>query len=355
MIFRWQYALWLLLVLPLLPGAYILSLRRKHDALRRAGVALETETTTPAARLRAHAPALIFTAGLAALLLSIARPVVVITSPAREGTVVLLIDVSLSMAATDVLPNRLETARAAAVEFVKAQPEGIRIGVVAFGGHADVVQLPTTNRGDVLKALESLELQRFTAIGNGLMGALLTLVPTIDIGGEYDIFGAGRTPIEGDGSSLRPIPTKTGALLKPVAPGSRLSTAVILISDGRGTMGVPPQKAAKLAADLGIRVYTIGVGTLYGGVANVEGWPPIHADFDEDILKEIADVTAGEYFLARTGEKVRKIYEKLVPRVVFEKKEMEITAVVTAIGVLLTLASAGLSLAWSTGGGLKRA
>jgi Ca-activated chloride channel family protein len=355
MTFRWQYALCLLLVLPVLLRAYVVSLRRKHEALRRAGMSPTDENKTLVARIRAHAPALLFTAGLAALLVSIARPVVVTTLPAREGTVVLLIDVSLSMAATDVPPTRLDAARAAAIEFVKAQAQGIRIGIVAFGGHADVVQLPTTNRTAVLTALNHLELQRFTAIGNGLMGALLTLVPTIDIGGEYDIWGTGRTPVEDQGSTFRAIDTRTGKPQKAIAPGSRLSSAVILISDGRGTMGVPPQKAAKLAANLGIRVYTIGVGTLYGGVANVEGWPPIHADFDEEILKDIASVTHGEYFLARTADKVTRIYDKLVTRVVFEKTEIEITAIMTALGVLLTLASAALSLVSTTVGRVKGA
>jgi Ca-activated chloride channel homolog len=355
MTFRWQYALWFLLVLPVLLRAYVVSLRRRHEALRRAGMALSDDIKTPAAQIRAHAPALLFTVGLAALLVSIARPVVVTTLPAREGTVVLLIDVSLSMAASDVPPTRLAAAREAAIAFVKAQPQGIRIGVVVFGGHADAVQLPTANRAAVLTALDHLELQRFTAIGNGLMGALLTLVPTIDIGGEYDIWGTGRTPVEDQGSSIRPINTTTGKPQKSVAPGSRLSTAIILISDGRGTMGVPPQKAAKLAADLGIRVYTIGVGTLYGGVANVEGWPPIHADFDEEILKDIASVTHGEYFLARTADKVARVYDKLGTRVVFEKNETEITAVMTALGVLLTLASAGLSLVSATVGRVKGA
>jgi Ca-activated chloride channel family protein len=118
-------------------------------------------------------------------------------------------------------------------------------------------------------------------------------------------------------------------------------------------MGVPPDHAAKLAAELGIRVYTIGVGTLYGGVANIDGWPPIHADFDEDLLKEIASVTHGDYFLARTAEKVSRIYQKLGRRVVLKKEEYEMTAVLTMIGVLLMLGAAALSLFTSTSRGVK--
>jgi Ca-activated chloride channel family protein len=344
MTFRWHYALWLLLVLPVMLGAYVWSLRRKNDAFRHAGFVPIAAALSLRAQIRPHAPALLFLIGLTTLLVSIARPVFVITSPSEEGTVVLLIDVSLSMAANDVPPSRLAAAQAAAVQFVKAQPAAVRIGIVAFGGHADVVQLPTTRRDDVLASLERLELQRFTAIGNGLIGALLTLVPGITIGREYDIFGAGRAPDGGDAVALQQTQLGLAIPHKPVAPGSHLSTAIILISDGRGTMGVPPIKAAKMAADLGIRVYTIGVGTLYGGVANVEGWPPIHADFDEELLKEIAAVTHGEYFLARTADKVSRIYERLGRRVVLERTEYEITALLTAVGVLLTLSSAALSM-----------
>jgi len=343
MTFRWQYALWLLVVLPALACAYVMSVRRRREALRRAGINLQAGPRTRRERILSHMPGCLFLGGVAALLLSVARPVLVMTAPSNEGTVILLMDVSLSMAASDVPPTRLEAARAAAAEFVKQQPGGVRIGVVAFGGHADLVQPPTTDRDAVLSALDHLELQRFTAIGNGIMGALLTLVPTIDVG-DFDIFGAGHTPIAEQGVRLKPVRASARADKKAVAPGSRLSTAIILISDGRGTMGVPPDRAAKLAAELGIRVYTIGVGTLYGGVANVEGWPPIHADFDEDLLKEIASVTHGDYFLARSAEKVSRIYEKLGRRVVLKKEEYEITAVLTMMGVLLTLSAAALSL-----------
>ena len=354
MTFRWQYALWLLVVLPALACAYVISVRRGREALRRAGVNLQDEAHTRRERILSHLPPSLFLAGVAALLFSVARPVLVMTGPSNEGTVILLIDVSLSMAASDVPPSRLGAARAAASEFVKQQPSSVRIGVVAFGGHADLVQPPTTDRDAVLSALDHLELQRFTAIGNGLMGALLTLVPTIDVG-DFDIFGTGHTPIVEQGVRLKPVRPSAGNASKPAAPGSRLSTAIILISDGRGTMGVPPEHAAKLAAELGIRVYTIGVGTLYGGVANVDGWPPIHADFDEDLLKEIAAVTHGDYFLARTGDKVSRIYEKLGTRVVLKKEEYEITVVLTMIGVLLMVGAAALSLFSTTLRAVKRA
>lgn len=347
MMFLWHHALWLTLALPALVGAYLVLLRRKNQAtLRYAGFDLVREAVGTTQRWRPHIAPLLLLLGLTALLLGVARPVLVITSPSEQGTVVLLMDVSLSMAATDVPPTRLAAARDAAMAFVKAQPRDVRIGIVAFGGHADLVQPPTSNRADVMAALDRLELQRFTAIGTGLIAALLTIVPTADIGEGYDIFGAGRAP---RGAYDVPSDKKYKAEMKPhkpVAPGSYLSAAVILVSDGVGTMGVPPVTAARMAADLGIRVFTVGVGTLYGGVANTEGWPPIHAEFNEKILKEIADITRGEYFEARTADKVTKIYEKLGRRVIFERRELEITVLFTAIGIVLSLASAALSLLW---------
>jgi Ca-activated chloride channel family protein len=341
MMFLWHHALWLMLALPALAGAYVVLLRRKNQAaLRYAGFDLVREAVGTTQRYRPHIAPLLLLLGLAALLLAVARPVLVITSPSDRGTVVLLMDVSLSMAATDVPPTRLAAARAAAMTFVKAQPPDVHIGIVAFGGHADLVQPPTSNRADVMAALDRLELQRFTAIGTGLIAALLTIVPSADIGEGHDIFGTGRAP-------RRTYDVPAHSAPKPVRPGSYLSAAVILVSDGVGTMGVPPVTAARMAADLGIRVFTVGVGTLYGGVANTEGWPPIHAEFNEKILKEIADVTRGEYFEARTADKLTKIYEGLGRRVVVERRDREITVLFAAIGVLLALASAVLSLLWS--------
>ena len=343
--FLWHHALWLLLALPVLAGTYVVLLQRKHKvALRYAGFAVVREAIGGTAQFRLHLPALLMFSGVAALLLAAARPVWIVTAPSERGTVVLLIDVSLSMAATDVPPTRLAAARAAALAFVKAQPRDVRIAIVAFGAHADVVQPPTTDRVELAAALDRLDLQRFTAIGNGLMGALLTLMPRAAVPPGYDIFGMGHPP---EGYELALDPKYAARSHKPVAPGSYLSAAVILVSDGRGTMGVPAEAAAKIVASYGIRVYTIGVGTLYGGTAIVEGWPPIHAEFEEDTLKEIADITRGEYFLARSAEKVTRIYEKLGRRVILERHELEVSVLFTAIGMVLTVASGALSLLWS--------
>lgn len=346
MIFIWHHALWLLLALPVLGAAYLL-LRRRHKreaALRFAAFSLRADETRASVRMLSHVPALLLLAALLALLLSIARPVLVTTAPATEGTIVLLIDVSISMAASDVEPTRLAAARAAARAFVQSQPRDVYIGVVAFGGEADVVQLPTADRAAVMAALDRLELQRYTAIGNGIMAALLTLVPTADVPRGYDIFGTGRAPPGMHAIPLHDTRVPATPRHKPVPPGSYLSAAIILVSDGLGTMGVPATQAAKMAADHGIRIYSVGVGTLYGGIASIEGWDPIHADFDEENLIRVADITRGEYFLARDAHKVATIYEKLGRRVILQKTENEITVLFIAIAALLSLAAAGFSL-----------
>ena len=336
----WQDALWLLLALPMLAGAYLAWLRRTNRAaVRYTSARLVREAMTRADYWRPHVPPLVFFAGIALLLLAVARPAIYTRSPAAQATVVLLMDVSLSMAASDVRPTRLDAARAAAKRFVDAQPRDVHIGVVAFGGHADVVQAPTGKRKDVIAALDALELQRFTAIGNGLIGALLTIVPDADIPQGYDIFGMGRLPAG---------PPAGAAARKAVPRAPEVSAAIILVGDGRGTMGVPARQAAKLVAAHGVRVYTVGVGTLYGGVANIEGWPAIHAEFEEETLKDVASITGGEYFLARNADRLATIYERLGRRTIFENGVREITVILTAIGMLCILASAALSLLWRT-------
>jgi Ca-activated chloride channel family protein len=338
--FLWHHALWLLLALPAFAGAYLAWLRRRmKSAARYPSFALVNEAMTPASRLRPHVPPLLLFGGLAALLLAVSRPVFLTRAPTGQPTVVLLMDVSLSMAASDVPPTRLDAARAAAKRFVGMQPADVRLAVVAFGGHADVVQGPTTSRDSVRTALDRLELQRYTALGNGLIGALLTIIPDADVPQGYDIFGLGRPPLP-DGGHDSTRRRRPGA-------GPPVAGAIILVSDGRGTMGVPAELAAKLIADFGIRVYTVGVGTLYGGVANVEGWPAVHAEFEEDTLKEVASITGGDYFLARSAKKVDKVYERLGRRAVFETGTREHSGLLAGHGTILPLAAAGQSLWWS--------
>jgi Ca-activated chloride channel family protein len=336
--------LWLLAAAPALVGAYLLLLRRKKKGvLRYASLSLVKDAIGPGQRIRRHIPPLLFLAAMIAALLAIARPSAIITLPSEQRTIILAIDVSLSMRATDVEPNRLEAAQAAAKAFVEQQPADVRIGIVSFAGTASVVQQPTQNREDLIAAIDRLHLQRHTAIGSGLIVALAALFPDEDIDLESVIFGRAfarerNAPIEGARKSEKKP-------FQPVTPGSYGSGAIILLTDGRRTMGPDPIDAAKMAADRGVRVYTVGFGTAAGGAVDIDGWS-IYMRFDEQTLKAIADVTRAQYFHAGSATDLRKVYESLNAKFVLEKKETEITALFAAISALLALGSAALSVLW---------
>jgi Ca-activated chloride channel homolog len=345
--FLWAHALWLMLLVPVLVGAYAaLSRRRNSEYLRYTALGLVREALVASQWIRRHGPPLLFLAGLIALLLAVARPAAVTTVQSQQGTVILAIDVSLSMAATDVAPTRLAAAQAAVASFVNAQPKDVRIGIVAFGGSAHVVQSPTVNKSDVLAALERLELQQYTALGTALITAVLTLYPKAGIDNGSDIFSEGWEPTASGRMSLltafAPVERSKKRITTPI-DGSK---AIILVSDGCGTIGVSPVKAAEVAAEHGIRVYTVGVGTPYGGTATIEGLPPIHAEFQEEVLKEIANITRGDYFHARNANRLNRIYGQLTKQAVLEQKRTEITVPLTLFGMAMLLLAAVLSLLW---------
>ncbi len=344
MTFLWPEMLWLLAAAPALAGAYVLLLRRKKKGvLRYASLSLVRDAIGPGQRLRRHLPPALFLAAMTAALVAIARPSALITLPSESRTIILAIDVSLSMRATDVQPNRLSAAQEAARAFVAEQPPDVRIGIVSFAGTASVVQQPTLNREDLIAAIDRLYLQRHTAIGSGLIVSLAALFPDEDIDLESVIFGRAfarerNVPLEGARKAERKP-------LQPVAPGSYASGAIILMTDGRRTTGPDPVEAAKMAADRGVRVYTVGFGTATGGAVDIDGWS-IYMRFDEETLKAIADVTRAQYFHAGTAADLRKVYGSLNAKFVLERKETEITALFAAGAAALALAAAALSVFW---------
>jgi Ca-activated chloride channel family protein len=340
----WPHMLWLLGVVPALIGAYAYVLgRKKKLALRYASLAMVKDAMGPGRTARRHVPPALFLLAVIAMLLAIARPAAVITLPSKHETVVLAIDVSGSMRATDVEPSRLAAAQAAAKAFVREQPRSMRIGVVAFAATALVVQHPTHNRDDVLAAIDRLQLQRGTAIGSGIVVALATVFPNAGITLES---------VEGDGGRGKPWrsytledPKAKKEPFKPVPPGSYGSAAVVLLTDGQRTTGPDPLAAAKLAAERGVRVFTVGIGTPEGEVMGFEGWR-MRVKLDEDTLKKVSAMTHGQYFYAGTAEELKKVYRSLNSRFVLEKKETEITAIFSGIAGLLALIAAMLSLIW---------
>jgi len=347
--FIWREALWLLLVVPILIGAYERIVRRaaKRQTMRYTNLRLMNEAVGTTQWLRRRVPPLLYLLGITGLLLAAARPAAVFMAPAHRGTVVLAMDVSLSMAATDVEPTRLAAAQAAAAQFVEKVPEGVRIGVVAFGAYAEVVRTPTADKVQVLAALTQLKIQHYTALGTGLLAALLVIHPTAAVDPKYDLFSRARdVPEIHPGFRRDPPPRRARPKHDPNRPTIDPSTLIILVSDGKGTLGVPAAKAAELVADYGVRVYTVGVGTPYGGTARAEGFPPTHAEFEEETLEMIAEVTRAKYFRAGNLADIRSIYDDLSRGSMRERKEVEVSAVLVAIGGLLLMLGGALSLTW---------
>jgi Ca-activated chloride channel family protein len=343
--FTWPEFLWLLALIPVLVALYVYLLRRKKKlAVRYANLAMVKEAMGAGQRFRRHVPPALFLLAVIAMVIAIARPAAVITLPSQHETVVLAIDVSGSMRATDVEPNRLVAAQAAAKTFVEEQPRSTRIGVVAFAATALVVQHPTQNREEVIKAIDRLQLQRGTAIGSGIVVSLATIFPNAGI--TLDSVG-------GDAAAKRAAsrnygfddPQKAKTPFKPVPAGSYTSAAIILLTDGQRTTGPDPVEAARLAADRGIRVFTVGIGTPDGEIMGFEGWR-MRVRLDEDTLKTVSSTTRGEYFYAGNASDLKKVYRALNSRFVLEKKETEITALFSALAALLAIASAMLSVLW---------
>ena len=338
--FLWPEFLWLLLTLPLLAGIYIWTLRRKKKlALRYASLSIVKEAMGRGHSWRRHVPPILFLLAIAAMLLAAARPLATITLPSRQQTLILAMDVSGSMRATDVKPNRMVAAQEAAKSFIADLPRHVRVGIVAFAGSAQVTQLPTVNRDDLTAAIDSFQLQRGTATGNGIMMSLATLFP--DAGIDIAALGPrdGARPLRAD--PAKPPPKE----FTPVEPGSYNSAAIIMLTDGQRTTGVDPLEAAKMAAERGVRVYTVGIGSVDGETIGFEGWS-MRVRLDEETLKSVAQRTQAEYFYAGTAADLKKVYETLSTRLTVEKKETEVSGLFALVGAVLALLSATLSLWW---------
>jgi Ca-activated chloride channel homolog len=337
MTFIWPEMLWALLAVPLLVLLYMWLLRRrKKTAIRYASLTLVKEAMGKAAAWRRHLPPALLLVAVSALLFAAARPTAVISLPSQQETIILAIDVSGSMRATDVLPDRITAAKEAAKAFVTELPRSVRIAVVQFAGTAAVVQAPTLSRDDVIAAIDRFQLQRGTATGSGIVLSLATIFPEA---------GIDLSQITGQ-RNMPPGPNdKPKADFTPVQPGSYSSAAIIMLTDGQRTTGPDPMEAAKMAADRGVRVYTVGVGTKDGETIGFEGWS-MRVRLDEDTLKSIATLTRAEYFYAGTAADLKKVYQALSTRLVVEKKETEVSALFALVGALLVMLAAGLSVWW---------
>ncbi|CAN5241525.1 VWA domain-containing protein [soil metagenome] len=323
--FLWPDFLWLMSAVPLLVACYVVLLRRRTVAVRYASLILVRDALGSGQSIRRHVPPALALLGVAAALFAIARPSAQITLPTHSMTLALAMDVSRSMLANDVEPTRITAAQAAAKTFIEDLKPNVRVGIVSFAGTAVVVQSPTENKQEMLAAIDRFELQRGTATGSGLILALGMLLPQAGITLE--------TPAVVPG-------------MVPAAVGSFGSGAVILLSDGRRTTGRDPLEAARMAADRGVRVFTVGFGTPDGGGASVDS-QPFYFRLDEETLQAVAKMTGGEYFHAGTAADLRKVYELLGTKFAMERQEVELSAILAGAAAALLGLAMLLSLIWS--------
>jgi len=193
-----------------------------------------------------------------------------------------------------------------------------------------------------MAAIDRFQLQRGTAIGSGLIVALATLFPDAGIDISQLVYGR-----SGPDEATSPIGkrAKPKEEFKPVAPGSNGYAVIVLLTDGQRTTGPDELEAAKMVAERGVRVFTVGVGTKEGTTTGFEGWS-MRVRLDEESLKHIADITRGEYFYAGTAVDLKEIYESMTGRIALEKKQTEIGALCAALAAFLAIAAGILSLWW---------
>ena len=352
--FAWPMMLWLLLLVPLLVGAYIYLLsRRRKSAIRYPSLAL-IKQAGPGPGWRRHVPPALMLLSFLFLLLAIARPSAEVSLPSRVAIVMLVMDVSGSMRASDVNPTRIAAAQAAAKAYIKDQPRDVRIGIVAFASTALLVQSPTTDHAALNSAIDRFELQRGTAVGSGILVALSTLFPQEDFPinqfnsgnfGGYGRWGSYDFRERYGGTALGEHPNGPPKKHVPVEPGSYKNAVVILLTDGQTNAGYDPIDAARMAGEYGVRVYTVGFGTTRGNIVGFGGFT-MRAQLDEESLKKIADMTRARYFHATSAEDLKAVYNVLSRQLVVETREMEITAFFAFLAALVMLVAAGLSLAW---------
>ncbi len=341
--FLWPQYLWLMLAVPLLVLFYLwLLARRKKLVLRFASLAIVKQAMGRGMGWRRHVPPALFLVAMSALLFAASRPLAMVSLPADHATIMLVMDVSLSMRAPDVKPTRLVAAQEAAKAFLKELPRAIKVGIVTFAGTAQVVQPATLNREDLVAAIDRFQMQRGTAVGSGIVVALSELFP--DEGIDLGEMTYGN--VQKRGKSLDDVGrAKPKKEFVPVAPGSFESAAIVLLTDGRRTAGIDTQEAALMAANHGVRVYAIGLGTVDGTIPGFENWS-YYLRLDEPSLKAVAQVTQAQYFYAGDADALRKVYEKLGTRLQLDKKETELSGLLALAAALLSFGAAALSMVW---------
>lgn len=350
----WPWFLTLLILVPALIAIYIWVLRRKRRfAVRYSSLSLIRAAAPERARWRRHLPFALFVAAVASLVLALTRPVAIVAVPAADVTIMLAMDVSRSMCSTDIPPNRLLAAEEAALSFIRDQPRGTQIGVVAFAGFAELVQMPTSDQATLEHAIQSLLTGRRTAIGSSILEAIDAIAEIDDTIAPSERYG--NEAVE----------------FVPVPDGAYAPSIIVLLTDGASNSGVEPLQAAQQAVDRGIRVYTIGFGTAQGGPmlcgnrdslsdpfnnsfgfggsggSGGGGGGRFRRGIDEETLQQVADMTGGTYYAPESANELIEVFRSLPTSLIMRHETTEVSFIFTALGSLFAIAAMGLSLLWN--------
>jgi Ca-activated chloride channel family protein len=351
MSFQWVGSLLLLVLIPLFVAFYVWLLRRRRRyAVRFSSLALVRDAASHQSRWRRHLPFAIFLLAITSLVFAMARPTATVSVPSNKATVILAIDVSRSMCSNDIKPNRLEAAKAAAKNFIHSKVQGRQIGIVAFAGFAELIQ-PSTNNVRLLDtAVDSLAPARRTAIGSAILRS-------IDAIAEVDQ----RVEPSEISQAVDAVPTVPNTGAEDFVPH-----IIVLLTDGASNAGPFPLSAAEQAVERGIRVYTIGFGTnssnsvmdcgaqfqeapFDGGGGFGFGFGQgggFRREIDEVTLRQIAELTGGEYYAAASASELENVFQNLPTYVVTTRQTTEITAFFTAAAALLAMLALALSFRW---------
>lgn len=325
MSFLWPRLLWLYAIVPVLVLTYIWILRRPaRERVQYPTLELARIAAAAGGRWRRHVAAVLYLVTLCAVIFTVARPVAPVPVPDNRAAVMLSVDVSRSMMARDVVPTRLDAAKKAAVEFVHNLPHGAKVGLVSFSSYATLITPPTDDHDRVVQAINSLNLEFATAIGDGLLEAV------------YALPGRPRPP-----ASLLP-----GLPPPPPPDADRLPPAtVVLLSDGQSNRGTPPEDAATVARQLHVRVYTIGLGSPEGTFLELGG-RGIFVRLDEETLKQIAEVTGGSYWRVSSAAELSRVYSRLGRVIGWRRVPVEVSGLSAVAVAALFLSTVATSLFW---------
>lgn len=325
MSFLWPRVLWLFALVPVLVLSYIWILRRPaRERVQYPTLDLARVAAAAGGRWRRHVAAVLYLLTVCGVIFTVARPVAPVPVPDNRAVVMLSVDVSRSMMARDVVPTRLDAAKKAAVDFVNNLPHGAKVGLVSFSSYATLITPPTDDHERVVQAINSLNLEFATAIGDGLLEAV------------YALPGRPRPP-----QALLP-----GLPPPPPPDADRLPPAtVVLLSDGQSNRGTPPEDAATIARQLHVRVYTIGLGSPEGTFLELGG-RGIFVRLDEETLKQIAEVTGGAYWRVSSAAELSRVYTRLGRVIGWRRVPVEVSGL-GAVGVAaLFLGTVATSLFW---------